>query len=78
MRESNLKYVEFDSNKSIENFAKTKEDYYYYIDYPVGLNNLRSKVIIYVKNQNREFIDIPRSLICYLIEEDSKINWKVK
>jgi hypothetical protein len=78
LRDIKLKYVVFDSNKSIEEFAKKENDYYYYIDFPVGINNLRSKVIIYVKNQRHDFIDIPRNLICYLLDIESKCNWKVK
>ena len=78
LREIKLKYVVFDSNKSIEEFAKKDNDYYYYMDFPVGINKLRSKVIIYVKNQRHDFIDIPRNLICYLLDIESKSNWKVK
>lgn len=79
LNKKEVKYSEFDPNLSIEKVAP-KGSYYYYMDVPTGIqfgkSGVRSKILIEEKASKREFFDYPRIIVCRLLDEDEKVNWK--
>lgn len=79
LKKHDIKFNEFDPNVNIDKIAP-KGSYYYYMDVPTGIqfgrSGVPSKFFIEEKGSKREFSDYPRMIICRLIDEDEKVNWK--
>ena len=74
-----VEYSEHDSSESLDKIAKN--EYYYFLDIPTGIqfgtSSMRTKIYIKVNSNLKDCFDLPRNLICQVIDKKEKENWKV-
>lgn len=79
LNQHKLAFKEFDPKYSLTEMVN-KNSYYYYLDAPTGIqfgqSVSRTKILVSLNPNQREFLDYPRIIICKLIEKEERINWK--